>query len=391
MEEAYPARRADDLKGRGPERDYCRRRVNEILGDIIRLRRDDRHYTDEEVSTGTVRRFLGAPIDFHNPHASLLPRVPVINGFLARRQFYRQLSPAALSKLFSKSLVSVQWFRLERWTRPTPEEEALFVNGMPSGKHIYIHPAANDLAMLTFDRPAALQNDLLPSLPSTLREVFYDASILPGAKQLIYDPRELYQHQQQYPSLSGRLLHEYGHRFNTLVVSQPYDTIPFELDLCLADSKPWQHLETLCFRSTLLRFMDQRRTDDLLIKAAQLAAHMPNLRVLELWDAEKHRGFACVTVFRFSVGCQHQCTLEAHGTRHPSRILSRPVVRAWQKVAARRTHRDISTHTTVLGPQGRRVYLPSFIRRDLWSKVLHPFSARLMVMEGCFVFCLGYY
>lgn len=76
---------------------------------------------------GAIERFLGTPLDFDRCHP--LPKVPIVRGLLFRSQFYRQLSPTALGRLFRQSLVSAEWLTLERWCRNSAGDEAEYIQG----------------------------------------------------------------------------------------------------------------------------------------------------------------------------------------------------------------------------------------------------------------------
>lgn len=81
-------------------------------------------------SLHVAERHLGSLIQFRWPNGSQrLPRVEVLNSLVMRHQFKRQLSPLALAKLFSESLVCATSLRLERWCRFTTEEENNYLTG----------------------------------------------------------------------------------------------------------------------------------------------------------------------------------------------------------------------------------------------------------------------
>lgn len=75
-------------------------------------------------------RYLGSLLQFQGLKNSHLPRVEIIDSLLIRRQFQRQMSPLALTKLIHESLVHITSFRLERFCSRTNEEEEKYLKGM---------------------------------------------------------------------------------------------------------------------------------------------------------------------------------------------------------------------------------------------------------------------
>ena len=127
IEDDYPFRRESDIRS-----------LTSVLGYHLKMREkigmaiDPSHqgvdpFDNSRPTFGEVQRFLGAPLDFIPLHS--LPQAPIVKALHIRRQFYRQLSPTALAKLFRESLVSAESFRIERWCRPTPEAEARYMQG----------------------------------------------------------------------------------------------------------------------------------------------------------------------------------------------------------------------------------------------------------------------
>lgn len=58
------------------------------------------------------------------------PKVEIVTGLLIRRQYYRSFSADTLSKLFRESLMSLIWFRHERWHDVDPHRQSKFEEGI---------------------------------------------------------------------------------------------------------------------------------------------------------------------------------------------------------------------------------------------------------------------
>ncbi|VUC25788.1 unnamed protein product [Clonostachys rosea] len=231
-------------------------------------------------------RHLGSLIQFRWPNGTQrLPRVEVVNSLVMRHQFKRQLSPLALATLFSESLVYATSLRLERWCRPTTEEE-------------------NDYL-------TEFRQHSLPSLPKSLQSFHYVAETFRGGR--LVNP-------VQVNSLSTvQLLANYGHRWKELSVVAPFGSLDQfteshslkALDTEPLSPKPWLRLQRVCFKSTVLIPGNEALISDLLISTATIARNMPNLRSIEVFNTKSEWG-----------GSEHPSCLVRYNTEFPQPILS---------------------------------------------------------------------
>ncbi|RSL88713.1 hypothetical protein CEP52_015123 [Fusarium oligoseptatum] len=80
-----------------------------------------------------LKRLFGTPLEMtplpqktRRKPMSTLPKTPIVKGFLIRRSFFRGFALSTLAKLFNESLVSLEWFRFERWASLTYDQEVYF-------------------------------------------------------------------------------------------------------------------------------------------------------------------------------------------------------------------------------------------------------------------------
>ena len=340
---------------------------------------------------GAVQRCLGTPLDFLSRLSGVLPRVPIVSEFLMRRQHYRQLSPIALARLFSESLVCAESLRLERWCRPTPEEEAEFLNGTNMEFELKC-----PLSRPSADNIQGLRDHMLPSLPRTLNKFFYFATIFPRFHE-IYTPQDLMVH----PSFSAtEFLQQFGHLFTELSFSHPCETEPLKLQQTISPeetplmsislkTRPWDMLEKLALKSRILsRHSTQDQIDLLLKGAASVAEAMPKLRLMEIWNHGSESDYrpkiggrraddACV--FRYRL-VSHQARISWHSTWSAAPTLSSKVTRAWDKVASAHTHRPVIARIL----PSAAAWLPGtgcFYLYLISTDVVVPFTAKLMFYD----------
>ncbi|KAL6701427.1 hypothetical protein J3F84DRAFT_354800 [Trichoderma pleuroticola] len=147
-----------------------------------------------------VKRIQGTPLQlqaqrndrgrFVNRHKTGLPAVPMIKGLVIRRPFRREIHVGSLSQLLGQSFIALEWFRLERTISLNPGQQ------------------------MSFDRGFQLQ--LLPSLPTTLRQLSLGQWEIPQTELLdyVYDKSgsQISLHAEEYlpqemAKLSTRLEH----------------------------------------------------------------------------------------------------------------------------------------------------------------------------------------
>lgn len=62
-------------------------------------------------------------------HLPIFPAVPMVKGLVMRRQFRRDIDVGALSFLFGRCFVALEWFRFERTISLDPNEQICFDQG----------------------------------------------------------------------------------------------------------------------------------------------------------------------------------------------------------------------------------------------------------------------
>ncbi|RMJ19183.1 hypothetical protein CDV36_001060 [Fusarium kuroshium] len=75
---------------------------------------------------GTPLEMMPLPQKTRRKPMSTLPKTHIVKGFLIRRYFFRGFALSTLAKLFNESLVSLEWFRFERWASLTYDQEVSF-------------------------------------------------------------------------------------------------------------------------------------------------------------------------------------------------------------------------------------------------------------------------
>ncbi|KAL6795814.1 hypothetical protein GGI42DRAFT_363204 [Trichoderma sp. SZMC 28013] len=238
-----------------------------------------------------VKRIQGTPLRlqaqrndrgrFVNQHKTSLPAVPMVKGLVIRRQFRREIHVGSLSQLLGQSFIALQWFRFERTI------------------------SLNLCQQMSFDRGFQLQ--LLPSLPTTLRQLSLTQWEIPKTELLdyVYDKSEsqISLHAEEYlPQEMAKL----SKRLEYFCPPWQMDTAAF-LQFMIKPGKPSNMAER---KSSLKRVVlrcplpnlehSGRDFVRLVILAAKAALHsLPQLEVMELWgtcvDGEESSAY----IFRY--------------------------------------------------------------------------------------------
>ncbi|OAA52027.1 hypothetical protein NOR_00620 [Metarhizium rileyi] len=312
-----------------------------------------------------TKRHLGSLLEFQGLKNRRLPRVEVINSLLLRRQFKRQMSPLALTKLVHESLVHITTFRLERWCRTSQDEEEKYLKEKLEKFHYF---AENFFTRRNVSTPV--------------------------------QPRPL--------SAIELLQSHHGHRFNQVSVVEPLGTESWLAEMqrisANALAKPLfpaqsHNLERISFRSGILRpDNDLRFINHLLLLTAPVAENLPNLRSLEIFNTSAGAAdqgiHACL--FRYSV--EHSDAILswesywqlALDTETAEFAFSPQVKRAWERAAAAHTGRGITVlidepKETMRNEIGHRQYfwpkgkprLAEVFKLD----AIHPFTRALMRLD----------
>ncbi|KID94216.1 hypothetical protein MAJ_09830, partial [Metarhizium majus ARSEF 297] len=320
-------------------------------------------------------RYLGSPLQFQGLKNSHLPRVEIIDSLLIRRQFQRQMSPLALTKLIHESLVHITSFRLERFCSRTNEEEEKYLKDF--------------------------RDHVLLSLPDNLESFHYFADNFRGFKR----PTPV----QTRPLSVMELLYNHGHRFKEVSVVEPLgtETRLTEMQCPSANSlttpllpAQWHKLERVCFRSDILRpDNDLGLINRLLLLTAPVAGNLPNLVSLEIFNTSIcHLGCDVPScLFRYSV--EHSDAMlfwESYwqlpqDTKTAEFKFCPEVKRAWGKAAVAHTGHGITI--LINEPKSTMELDESEFRQRYWwggkprlaevfkLDAIHPFTRTLMSLE----------
>ncbi|KAL7929659.1 hypothetical protein V8C35DRAFT_331145 [Trichoderma chlorosporum] len=222
-----------------------------------------------------VERIQGTPLclqaqrndrgRFVNQHKTSLPTVPIVKGLVICRQFRREIHVGTLSRLLGQSFIALEWFRFERTISLNPRQQ------------------------MSFDR--GFQSQLLPSLPTTLRQLSLTQWEIPQTELLddAYDKSgsQISLHAEEY---LPREMAKLSERLEHFCPPWQMDTAAF-LQSMIKPGKPSNMAER---KSSLKRVVlrcplpnlehSGRDFVRLVILAAKAALHsLPQLEVMELW------------------------------------------------------------------------------------------------------------
>ncbi|CAG9983390.1 unnamed protein product, partial [Clonostachys byssicola] len=234
---------------------------------------------------GHIKRIQGTPLRLEPTRNNtggfndeyILPAVPMIKGLVMRKQNRREIDMRALACLLSRSLVSLEWFRLERT----------------------IH--ASVLEQVSFE--LAFQTHLLPSLPKTLRQFSFVQWKIPSGERgdvrsglgTIVTPYSLAYLPREMAKLSQRL-----ERF-----CPPWqtDTAAFIQSVIKLEKSPATARSSL--KRIILRFVptspeaSRREFESVVILAAKAALLLPQLEIFELWATCLEKGGCDAYIFQY--------------------------------------------------------------------------------------------
>ncbi|KAL6821042.1 hypothetical protein J3E69DRAFT_357362 [Trichoderma sp. SZMC 28015] len=239
-----------------------------------------------------VKRIQGTPLRlqaqrnhrgrFVNRHKTSLPAVPMIKGLVIRRQFRREIHVGSLSQLLGESFIALKWFRFERTISLNPCQQ------------------------MSFDRGFQLQ--LLPSLPTTLRQLSLTQWKIPETELLdyVYDESgsQISLNAEEYlPQEMAKL----SKRLEYFCPPWQMDTAAF-LQFMIKPGKPSNMAER---KSSLKRVVlrcplpnlehSGRDFVRLVVLAAKAALHsLPQLEVMELWGTCVEGEESSAYIFRYT-------------------------------------------------------------------------------------------
>ncbi|OBT65014.1 hypothetical protein VE03_05277 [Pseudogymnoascus sp. 23342-1-I1] len=204
------------------------------------------------------------------------PKVEIIQELLIRRQFYRKIAAKTLDKLLRESFACLRSLRYESWHDVDPQQQLCF---------------EKDYTRL-----------LLHGIPSTLR----DLSILEDFNKLLH-PEHFKQltYLEQYtkranPAL-GKALSKSSRLLTNLSAAFLVDAVDFFASFGPTNNPnanviPWENLQRLALTSRLLHPKTAgRNINGMLIAAGRVAAFMPKLMVMEIWNGGRRH--ACVFLY----------------------------------------------------------------------------------------------
>ncbi|CAH0044671.1 unnamed protein product [Clonostachys solani] len=273
---------------------------------------------------GHIKRMQGTPLRFEplmnetdgaNGEYKNLPAVPMIKGLVMRRQNRREIDMRSLSCLLSRSLVSLEWFRLERTVHPDITEQVSFELGF--------------------------QTHLLPSLPKTLRQFsFVQWKIPPRERRdvlrtvgTIVSPYSLGYLPREMAKLSQRL--------EQFCPPWQMDTAAFLKSMIELEASPRRVDSSL--KRLILRFVPTKSEtsrqdfESVVILAAEAALSLPQLEVIELWGTRLDKEKDCdAYIFRY-VNRPGGASIVWRSSENITSIQPR-IITKWNEVAQKHTH-----------------------------------------------------
>ncbi|VUC21925.1 unnamed protein product, partial [Clonostachys rosea] len=309
-------------------------------------------------SGGHMKRMQGIPLRFeplrneaegYYREYKTLPAVPMIKGLVMRKQFRREIDMRTLSCLLSRSLVSLEWFRLERTIHPDIFDQVCFELGF--------------------------QTHLLPSLPKTLRQFsFVQWKIPPRERRdvsrevgTIVSPYSLAYLPREMANLSQRL--------EQFCPPWQIDTAAFLKSMIELGESPGTAESSL--KRLILRCMlpssetSKQDFESVVILAAKAALSLPQLEVIELWgthiEGEKD---SYAYIFRYVY--RHGRASVVWRSSDQTTAIRRRIVTQWNEVAHKHTHSALEYHVVPISETREEIFISggSFIYQHLLLKDL---------------------
>lgn len=279
-----------------------------------------------------------------------LPEVKMITSLLIRRQYYRELCPSALGRLFIESLTGLRQIRHERWRLPWTLGQDIY--DMAYGPTEVWNPSGAG---------TVLGSKLPPSLESL--HIFEDFNAAIHGRTHTETPRRSgIQVLKGLVSSAPNLKH--------LSVSFFSDA----MDCLKLPAGIFANLESIALTSQVYLRPETGPPNRLLYKAANAAMKMPKLQIMELWNcANGHADIlryesvgtasssACRLTWRSSWCCM-KSTLEKR------------VVEAWEEVASTNASRELIVETYPLPPGSYSQYGAMLHHLKLRNSILDPIS-----------------
>ncbi|ROV96612.1 hypothetical protein VPNG_09011 [Cytospora leucostoma] len=374
LEDTYPYVSSEDLP---PALDgYADYEANRAARDD-RLRDKEHRWLNGKHSgrptLGSRKRILGtSPLTFDFSEFTtrrgwterVLPKAPIITGFLIRRQYYRIVSAQAIHKLMTQSLTNLQSWRWERWLDVAPYHYQGFRRALRFDLSEDLPRTLKHLAIY-LDTNAILHRDTVShSYPSLGRNL-----ALVSHRELELEVLAL-----SFVVDAGDFFEQYGYITRKRKTRAPDDTAAWSLYDKKVARAQWRSLQRLALTCRALRKGNRKEINSLLGLIACVALHlMPRIEVVELWNSEPGSSSS----FCLDVGRDGQAAISWRSTwDHEGSAIDPETVHAWNLVARKRTaNRDavVTTSRMQLDPHTKDYLAPSSYLR-LWRDVFHPIS-----------------
>ncbi|OAA57539.1 hypothetical protein SPI_07198 [Niveomyces insectorum RCEF 264] len=200
-----------------------------------------------------------------------LCRINIVRGLVIRRQFYRCISPDVLMLLLNPGLRCIRQLRIETWRPVLPFALRECINGY--ARLLKGLPRQLDAFHLHIEhhRRVPYHDETWAHLPSALNL----------SKQLVFASRSLVHVSVSYTPADAS-------QFLSMVAGMPVcqpDGTQVDVNWPAGEPRQWPRLQTLALNTaTLAPSMPWTLGEQLLVCAADTAACMPALTVMELWN-----------------------------------------------------------------------------------------------------------
>ncbi|ROW02405.1 hypothetical protein VMCG_06077 [Cytospora schulzeri] len=279
-----------------------------------------------------------------------LPKVKMVTSLLIRRQYYRELCPSALGRLFTESLTGLRQIRHERWQLPWTIGQVLY-----------------DMEYGPTDawNPSGLGTVLGSKLPSPLESlhIFEDFNIAIHGQKHVGKPRR-----SGIQVLKG--LADSAPNIKHLSVSFLSDA----MDCFEPPFGTFPSLESIALTSQGSLQRDPALLNQLLYKAAIAAMKMPKLQIMELWNCAN--GHADIIRYESTGTAESSaCKLTWRSSWREKSTLKKRVIEAWEEVASTNASRELSVEKDPLPKGCYSEYGAILHHLKLRDSILHPISA----------------
>ncbi|KAF4974954.1 hypothetical protein FZEAL_8217 [Fusarium zealandicum] len=279
----------------------------------------------------------------------ILPQVPVITGFLVRRQQFREIYPEVFGEMIS-SMPRLEDVNVERWRCAESRDEKSWCQAAKVNFCMELPPSVNRL-----------------SLYADTSDIFHQWT--PSHVNTIALAKSLRLYGKHLEHISVSFLIDAKHFFE-----------PFwgaDSDRTTKDLPDWVHLKTLSLTSSILASDSPEDINELLCAAARAVRKMPSLQTLELWNGQA--GQACV--FRYRV-VDTVTEIVWRGTNVTT--MNTAAKNAWTETSLIHGRSDLRSEESTLDPDKITSAGSALSQLVLGDKILHPVSRYRMTST-----CIG--